>query len=137
MINPLSSVSVTNPVTSFEPHISPVTRLSRPYHYRRNGIYYLRLRVTGSTSRTVSVSLHTTDRRIAMDASNDLADAVRVFHLGCPEATWHQLRESLVQSAASLLKTSLHSDTQRLWGGLYGNVGTRHALAKNDSAPFP
>ncbi|MCF7540228.1 tyrosine-type recombinase/integrase [Pseudomonas petrae] len=135
MINPPSSVFVTSPVTSFEPQISPATRLSRPYHYRRNGIYYVRLRVTGSVSRTVSVSLHTTDRRIAIDASNDLAEAVRVFHLGCPQATWHQLRDSLVQSAASLLKTSFHTDTQRLWGGLYGDVGTRNSLVKNHSAP--
>jgi integrase len=133
MINVQSPAYVTSPVTSFEPHGIPATRLSRPYHYRRNGIYYVRLRVTGSSTSTVSVSLQTTDRRIAMEVSSDLAEAVRVFHLGCPEATWHQLRESLVQSAASLLRTGLHTDTQWIWGGLHANVGTHHPVFTNSS----
>ncbi|MCF7545698.1 tyrosine-type recombinase/integrase [Pseudomonas petrae] len=34
-----------------------------------------------------------------------------------------------------MLKTSFHTDTQRLWGGLYGDVGTRNSLVKNHSAP--
>lgn len=118
MINAPSSSHVTSPVTSFDPHIRPTTSLSKPYHYRRNGIYYFRLRVTSSTTKTVSVTLNTNDRRRAMDASSYIAEAVRAFHRDCPDATWHQIRDRLVQSAAGLLKTSHHHDTQRLWGGL-------------------
>jgi integrase len=70
-----------------------------------------------------------------MDASGHLAEAVRAFHLSCPDATWHQIRDSLIQTAASLLKTVLPSDTQRLWGGLYANVDTRHAVVNNSSLP--
>jgi integrase len=135
MMNAPSSTYVTTPVTSFEPQIRPTTRLSKPYHYRRNGIYYVRLRVTGSTTRTVCVSLHTTDRSRAMDASSQLVEAVREFHQGFPDATWHQIRDRLVQSAASLLGTNPHLDKRRLWGGLYTNVDTRHAVLQYGPSP--
>ena len=134
MINAPSTAYVTSPVTSFAPDIRPTTRISKPYHYRRNGIYYVRLRVAGSTTRTVSVSLCTTDRSSAMDASSHLAEAVRAFHQARPDATWQQIRDSLVQSAASLLKTNLNPDMQRLWGGLYANVDTHRAVV-NDGTP--
>lgn len=63
-----------------------------------------------------------------MDVSNQLVEAVRAFHQGFPDATWHQIRDRLVQSAASLLRTNPHLDKRRLWGDLYTNVNTRHAV---------
>lgn len=71
-----------------------------------------------------------------MDASSLLAEAVRAFHQARPDATWHQIRDSLVQSATSLLKTNLHPDTQRLWGGLYANVDTHRAVVNNGTPPI-
>ena len=46
---------VTSAVTNFAVSLKPTTRLAKPYHYRRNGIYYLRLRKTGSTTQATSV----------------------------------------------------------------------------------
>jgi integrase len=70
-----------------------------------------------------------------MDASSHLAEAVRAFHQAHPEATWQQIRDSLVQSAASLLKTNFNPDTQRLWGGLYANADTHRAVVNNGTPP--
>jgi hypothetical protein len=96
-MNAASNVSpVTSRVTKITLPLRPTTRLAKPYHYRRNGIYYLRLRETGSLTRTVSVSLKTTDRKVAMQASQHLAETIRAFHLDKPEATWHELREHLI-----------------------------------------
>ena len=79
---------VTSAVTNSAVSLKPTTRLAKPYHYRRNGIYYLRLRETGSTTQATSVSLKTSDRKAAMDASRRLAETIRSFHLDHPEATW-------------------------------------------------
>lgn len=70
-----------------------------------------------------------------MNASRQLVDAVRTFHQGFPEATWHQIRDRLVQSAASLLRSNLNPDTQRLWGGLYANVDKHCAVVNNGTPP--
>jgi len=70
-----------------------------------------------------------------MDASSQLVEAVRAFHQGFPDATWHQIRDRLVQSAARLLRTNPHLDKRRLWGGLYTNVDTRHAVLQYGTSP--
>lgn len=106
MPNVQHALHVTSAVTSFAFPLRPTTRLSKPYHYRRNGIYYLRLRETGSLTRTVSVSLKTTDRKAAMDASRHLAETIKAFHLDHPEATWHELREHLIWVAEGLLSSA-------------------------------
>ncbi|WP_223488297.1 tyrosine-type recombinase/integrase [Pseudomonas sp. A-RE-19] len=117
------ALPVTSAVTSFALPLRPTTRLAKPYHYRRNGIYYLRLRETGSLTRTVSVSLKTTDRKAAMDASRHLAETIKAFHLDHPEATWHQLREHLIWVAEGLLSSAHDVHSLRMWGDLYEGVG--------------
>ncbi len=112
--------SVTNP---FFP-LRPTTRLAKPYHYRRNGIYYLRLRETGSTTRATSVSLKTTDRRVAMDASRRLAETIKAFHLDHPDATWSELREHLLWVAEELLSSAHEVHSLSDWGNLYEDVRT-------------
>jgi hypothetical protein len=47
-------------VTTIALPSTPTTRLAKPYHYRRNGIYYMRLRATGSATEAAEVSLQTT-----------------------------------------------------------------------------
>lgn len=123
--------AVTNTVTNHGVSILPATRLAAPYHYRRNGIYYVRLREAGSMTRTVSMSLYTTDRRNALLASSRLAEAVMDFHLVHPEATWQQLRESVTQTAASLLKAGQHAEPQRLWGDFYADMGMSRPVINN------
>ncbi|WP_223415907.1 MULTISPECIES: tyrosine-type recombinase/integrase [unclassified Pseudomonas] len=115
---------VTSDVTSFAIPLRPTTRLAKPYHYRRNGIYYLRLRETGSTTQSTSVSLKTTDRRAAMDASRRLAETIKAFHLDHPEATWSELREHLLSVAESLLSSAHDVHSLRDWGDLYEDVRT-------------
>lgn len=116
------TIPVTSAVTSIAIPQRPTTRLAKPYHYRRNGIYYLRLRETGSLTRTVSVSLKTTDRKAAMDASRHLSETIRAFHLDNPDATWHQLREHLIWIAEGLLSSAHDVYSLRMWGDLYEDV---------------
>jgi len=118
---------VTSAVTSFAVHLRPTTRLAKLYHYRRNGIYYLRLRETGSTSRTASVSLKTTDRRAAMDASQRLAETIKAFHLDHPKATFCELKEHLLWVAEDLLSSAHEVHSLRDWGDLYEDVKTNLA----------
>jgi len=115
---------VTSAVTNSAPTLRPTTRLAKPYHYRRNGIYYLRLRETGSTTQATSVSLKTTDRKAAMDASRRLAETIKSFHLDHPEATWSELREHLLWVAEGLLSCSHDVHSLRDWGDLYEDVRT-------------
>ena len=115
---------VTSAVTNFAVSLKPTTRLAKLYHYRRNGIYYLRLRETGSTTQATSVSLKTSDRKAAMDASRRLAETIRSFHLDHPEATWSELREHLLWVAEGLLSCSHDVHSLRDWGDLYEDVRT-------------
>lgn len=63
------------------------------WHYRRNGIYYLRVRPRGCATRSFAVSLRTTDRPTAMTLSQDILQALAIFHLDRPEADWPILKE--------------------------------------------
>lgn len=114
---------VTSAVTNRTLPLRPVCRLASPYHYRRHGIYYLRLRVTGSVSRTVSVSLKTTDRRWAMQASGHLTSSLQAFHLDRPDASWNDLREHLLTLVSSTLMSADDAHPLRDWGGMYRHVG--------------
>lgn len=116
------TLPVTSAVTSFALPLRLITRLAKPYHYRRNGIYYLRLRATGSLTRTVLVSLKTTERKAAMDASRHLADTIKAFHLDHPEAPWHELREHLIWGAEGPLSSAHDVHSLRMCGDLYEDV---------------
>ena len=122
MIAASNASPVTSRVTKSTLPLRPTTRLAKPYHYRRNGIYYLRLRETGSLTRSVSVSLRTTDRKAAMQASLHLAETIRSFHLDKPEATWSELREHLIWVAEGLLSSPHEVHSLRLWGDLYEDI---------------
>lgn len=112
---------VTSAVTNVTQSLRPATRLASAYHYRRNGIYYLRLRETGSTTQAASVSLKTADRREALGTSRRLAESIKAFHLDNPTATWHELRERLLMIAEGLLPVA-HDVNQ--WGGLHEDATT-------------
>lgn len=73
------------------------------YHYRRNGIYYLRVRPRGCSARSLTVSLRTTERPTAMTLSQDILKALAVFHLDKPEATWADLKDRLGEVASQFL----------------------------------
>ncbi|MDZ3995399.1 Tyrosine recombinase XerC [Pseudomonas sp. Teo4] len=113
---------VTSAVTNRTLPLRPVCRLASPYHYRRHGIYYLRLRVTGSVNRTVSVSLKTTDRRWAMQTSGHLTSSLQAFHLDHPDASWYDLREHLLALVSNTVVSADEGHPLRHWGDLYRNV---------------
>ncbi len=85
------------------------TALAKPYHYRRSGRYYLRLRPQGSTKGFFTLSLRTTDKATAMTISQDILKTLKAFQFDNPEATWDELRERLIDIAESCL-TMAHGD---------------------------
>lgn len=110
--------AVTNTVTTLAFPSKPTTRLAKPYHYRRNGIYYMRLRATGSTTEAAAVSLQTSNRREALDTSEQLTGLVRAFHLENPDALWSKLKEHFRLVSAELFESGREVVTQ-LWGALH------------------
>ncbi|WP_185019925.1 hypothetical protein [Pseudomonas brassicacearum] len=111
--------AVTSTVTSLAFPVRPTTRLAKPYHYRRNGIYYMRLRATGSTTEAAAVSLKTSNRRAAMDASEQLSGFVRAFHLENPEASWSKLKEHFRGVSVELFESGRDGDVTQVWGGFH------------------
>ncbi|WP_347903883.1 tyrosine-type recombinase/integrase [Pseudomonas purpurea] len=111
--------AVTSTVTNLVVPVRPTTRLAKPYHYRRNGIYYVRLRATGSTTEAAAVSLKTCNRRDALDASEQLTGFVRAFHLENPEAPWSKLKEHFRVVSVELFEIERDGDVTRVWGGLH------------------
>lgn len=85
------------------------TILAKPWHFRRNGRYYLRLRPRSTTQNYFTISLRTADRTTAMDISKDILRALAVFHLDNPAATWEDLRPRLLVIAEECL-TMAHGD---------------------------
>ena len=119
--------AVTNTVTNLAVPVKPTTRLAKPYHFRRNGIYYMRLRATGSTTEFASVSLKTSNRRDALDASEHLVGFVRAFHLNNADASWSKLKEHFRVVSVELFEARRDGSVTQVWGGLHdghsGSVG--------------
>ncbi|MFJ2466635.1 hypothetical protein [Pseudomonas sp. NPDC087615] len=116
--------AVTSTVTTLVFPSKPTTRLAKPYHYRRNGIYYMRLRATGSTTEAAAVSLQTSNRRDALDASEQLAGFVRAFHLENPEAPWSKLKEHFRAVSVELFESGRDGNVTHVWGDLHdSNAG--------------
>ncbi|PBP30603.1 tyrosine-type recombinase/integrase [Pseudomonas syringae] len=86
------------------------TALAKPYHYRRSGRYYLRLRPQGTAKGFFTLSLRTTDKATAMTISKDILTTLKAYHFDNPEATWDELRERLIDIAESCL-TMAHGDS--------------------------
>lgn len=132
--------AVTNTVTNLAFPVRPTTRLAKPYHFRRNGIYYLRLRATGSTTEFASVSLKTSNRRDALDASEHLTGFIKAFHLDNPDASWSKLKEHFRVVSVELFEARRDHNVTQVWGGLHdshsGSVGGSTRSMKS-VADFP
>jgi integrase len=107
------------------------TQLAKPWHYRRNGRYYLRFRPRNQTLGVYTVSLRTTDRAAAMDISKDIITALAVFHLDRPAATWGELRERLKVIAEECLSMAHGDDSLAAYSMIYDEL--RGALARGSS----
>lgn len=97
------------------------TQLAKPWHYRRSGIYYMRIRPVG-LSATYTVSLRTTERPKAMALSKQLQTTLRQFHLDNPNATWEQLRDRLRDIAEGILATPTEWEHMDSMGLVYSDV---------------
>ncbi|AIB36039.1 hypothetical protein PS417_10730 [Pseudomonas simiae] len=84
--------------------VRTMLELARPYLYRRQGRYTLRVRPLGSKE-TLSVSLKTTNRQSALATAAHLLGTLRAFHLDTPDATWQDLKDNLLDIAKDILKT--------------------------------
>ena len=75
-----------------------------PYMYRkRSGIYQTRYRRVGSMRDTITISMRTTNRAIAMKQQGFYNSAVKTFIVNNPDADWSAMREYLRDLAESLL----------------------------------
>ncbi len=97
------------------------TSLAKPWHYRRSGVYYLRVRPQGSVA-SCTVSLRTTDRPTAMTTSKQLQTALRAFHLDNPDSTWPELRDHLRSIAEDLLATPTEWELLDVMGLTYSDL---------------
>ncbi|UVJ42427.1 tyrosine-type recombinase/integrase [Pseudomonas sp. LS1212] len=110
------------------------TALAKPYHYRRSGRYYLRLRPQGSTKGFFTLSLRTTDKATAMTISQEILKTLKAYHFDNPEATWDVLRERLIDIAESYL-TMAHGDSSLV---AYEMIHDEHHVALREaSAKLP
>ncbi|MFL8989545.1 tyrosine-type recombinase/integrase [Pseudomonas sp. QLc11A] len=81
----------------------------------------MRLRATGSTTEFASVSLYTSNRRDALDASELIAGFVRAFHLDNPDASWSKLKEHFRVVTGELFEAGRDDNVTQVWGGLHGS----------------
>lgn len=110
------------------------TALAKPYHYRRSGRYYLRLRPQGTAKGFYTLSLRTTDKATAMTISHDILKTLKAYHFDNPEATWEELRERLIDIAESCL-TMAHGDSSLV---AYEMINDEHHEALREaSAKMP
>lgn len=103
------------------------TILACPYLYRREGVYYLRMRPVGATTGLFTVSLRTTERPRATELTKDILAALAVFHLDNPEAPWADIKERLAFVALNALSQA-HTDAslsayESIYGDLQVNIG--------------
>lgn len=99
------------------------------WHYRRNGIYYLRVRPRGCSNRSATISLRTTDRPTAMTLSQDILQALALFHLDQPEAGWDDLKARLLEVAHSILGQACNDDDLSAYDMIYGDLSRSLAEA--------
>ncbi|WP_346770424.1 tyrosine-type recombinase/integrase [Pseudomonas syringae] len=110
------------------------TALAKPYHYRRSGRYYLRLRPQGTAKGFFTLSLRTTDKATAMTISRDILTTLKAYHFDNSEATWPELRERLIDIAESCL-TMAHGDSSLV---AYEMINDEHHEALREaSAKMP
>lgn len=89
------------------------------WHYRRAGVYYLRIRPRGCSARSFTVSLRSTDRSIAMQFSKDILRTLAVFHLDKPDAAWSDLQDRLKDIAEDLLTERLNEGSRSAYMLIY------------------
>lgn len=106
------------------------TALAKPYHYRRSGRYYLRIRPQGTAKGFFTLSLRTTDKATAMTISQEILQTLKAYHFDNPEASWAELHERLVDIAESCLMMA-HGDSSLV---AYEMINDEHHVALRDAS---
>ncbi|RFF62185.1 integrase [Stutzerimonas stutzeri] len=111
--------------------------LASPWHFRKQGVYQLRVRPRGSHA-SCTVSLRTTDRPTAMKTSKLLQSTLRAFHLDNPDATWEELREHLRAIAEDILATPTEWERLEDQALIYADwQADLHAITRTGSLTVP
>lgn len=111
--------------------------LAKPWHYRRSGVYYLRVRPLRSRG-SCTLSLRSTDRPTAMTTSKQLLSTLRAFHLDNPDATWEELRDHLRSIAEDALATPTEWEKLDGMGLAYSDIREDlHTIACTASLTAP
>ena len=84
--------------------------LGPPWVYRRAGVYYLRLRPSGKSKGSITLSLRTRHREAAMRRSKRIQSTLHLFHLDQHDATWEELRVPLKELAEATLLEAINLD---------------------------
>lgn len=105
-------------------------KLAKPWYYRRNGRYYMRLRPTGVKA-AVTVSLRTSERSRAMDFSTDILKGLAGFHFANQSATWEDLRAYTLTIADQVTAESSLTAYDRILQGIAGELDGQQASAAN------
>lgn len=98
------------------------TVLAKPWIYRRQGVYYLRVRPVGALTGLFTISLRTNERPQATELTKDILAALAVFHLNNPQAPWADIHSRLSVIALEAL-TMRHTDASLVaYESIYGEL---------------
>ncbi|MFL1565160.1 tyrosine-type recombinase/integrase [Pseudomonas sp. O64] len=95
--------------------------LARPYLYRREGRYSLRVRVKGSKD-TCTIALKTTNRHTALATATRLLSTLKTFHLDRLDATREELWERLRDIAEGVLEARTEWNPHGGMGLTYSDI---------------
>jgi hypothetical protein len=95
--------------------------LARPYLYRREGRYSLRVRVKGSKD-TCTIALKTTNRHTALATATRLLSTLKTFHLDRLDATRDELWERLRDIAEGVLEARTEWNPHGGMGLTYSDI---------------
>jgi integrase len=105
------------------------------WHYRRSGIYYLRVRPRGCSSRSLTISLRSTDRLTAMTLSKEILKTLAVFHLDQPGVAWEELKGRLKDIAEDALSMGHGEGSRSAYMEIYEEM-TRHLAEASSEGSF-
>lgn len=98
------------------------TILAVPYYYERKGVCYMRLRVLGSKSDCLTISLRTSNAVLATSIARDILKRLSEFHFRNPSVSWQQLRAQAVNISRGRLSLVQGDASTAAYGVVYGNV---------------
>lgn len=97
-------------------------QLAAPWVYRRNGVYYLRLRPSGTSKQSLTLSLRTKSRDAAMQRTRRIQAVLHKFHLDRPDDTWEVLAVPLRELAEDTLMETIRLEERETLALVYADI---------------